>query len=179
MPGVVEVVRWNKKRRMAALLFPPLWYQRWMVRPGPPLPRASGTGFDQPCPTLGYCQDSWCRCRAWHGMAWHGVTAPVNIGGLIGWFDKDLFVYQRLGCHPLLLHFTPAWSPFLVNGRLSTLTFQRHLRVAAIFYLLGWPCRLLRGWILLLCGMTWCKGQVSRGRCGSVGNTRGNTNNEA
>lgn len=61
---------------------------------------------------------------------------------------KGLFVYQRLGCRPPLLRFTQ-WAAgarsFFVNGRLSTLTFQRHLRAAAIFYPLSWPCRLFRG----------------------------------
>lgn len=71
------------------------------------------------------------------GMAWHGVTAPVDIGGLIGPFQQRPVCLPEVGMPPspvALQTVRQRPKSFLVNGRLSTLTFQRHLREAAIFY---------------------------------------------
>lgn len=112
MPGVVGVVLRNKKRRTALLLFPPPQYQPTAgAAPGPCLPKVRKPPETSLTVHWLCCQDSWCRC-----LAWHGVPAPVDIGGLIGQFNRGRFVYQRLGCHPLP-------KSFLVNCCLSILTF--------------------------------------------------------
>lgn len=171
MPAVVRVVLRNKKLRTASLLFPRLWYQPPSGRRVLPLPKVQ-----EPAATRLAEPRAAARTA---GATRHGATAPVNIHA---WFSWRPVCLLKVGMppSPAPLHTVGSGQgPFFVNGRLSTLTFQRHLRAAAIFYPLSWPCRLFRGWILLLCGWSWCKGQVSRGRCGSVGNTIGNVNNEA
>lgn len=106
-----------------------------------PSSQGSGTGCDQPRPTLGCCQDSWCRCLAWHGMALpHQSTLAASFAG-----STTACLFTK-GWDATLSCCASHWlKSFLVNGRLSTVTFQRRLRAPAIFYLLGWTCRLLRG----------------------------------
>lgn len=168
MPGVVRVVLRNKKRRTAALLFPRLWYQPPSGGRVLPLPKVQ-----EPAATSLAESEAAARTAGATGMAQpHQLTFAAGSA-------KGLFVYQRLGCRPLPapLHAVGGGrGPFLSMAASPLWLFSGIWGQRLYFTPSVGPVDSSEGEFYC---WSWCKGQVSRGRCGSMGNTRGNVNNEA